>query len=139
MASSRRDRCPPRPRLKAAEDGPIEVTRRQPPLQRYDRVEMSKEAGGSSGPAEPVSPELVIGLNAVIIAVTGDHPRVLTVSLPGDTPIEGGGAAAENGSGKLPEALPIGPLDPAGDRTLELAVRPRAGASSPQGFLSTQR
>lgn len=55
-------------------------------------------------------PELpiVIGLNAVIVAVTDEQPRVLTVS---------------SAEGSLAEALPFGPLDAARDRTLELALR----------------
>ncbi len=43
-----------------------------------------------------------VGLTAVILAVTGDQPRVLTVRQ---------------------DALPQGPLDPAGDNTLEKALR----------------
>ncbi len=69
------------------------------------------------------APSIVVGLNAVIIALTDDQPRVLTVSLPEDAPIEGGTSAGESGGERLLEALPTGPLDPAGDRTLELAVR----------------
>jgi len=49
-----------------------------------------------------------IGLNAVIVAVTDEAPRILTV--------RGAGAAAE-------EALPFGPLDPATDRTLDRGLR----------------
>jgi hypothetical protein len=45
-------------------------------------------------------------LNAVIVAVTQNRPRVLTV------------ARAEG-----PPALPFGPLDPEADRTLELGLR----------------
>jgi len=48
-----------------------------------------------------------IGLNAVIVAVTEEMPRVLVVDRP-------------NGEGL---ALPSGPLDPGRDRTLELALR----------------
>lgn len=47
---------------------------------------------------------MVLGLSAVIVAVTDDQPRVLTVGAP-------------------PAALPSGTLDPAGDRTLERALR----------------
>ena len=69
------------------------------------------------------SPTIVVGLNAVIIALTDDQPRVLTVSLPEGTPIEGGvGVEKEEGQWVL-EALPTGPLDPSADRTLELALR----------------
>ncbi len=49
---------------------------------------------------------VVIGLSAVVVAVTDDEPRVLIVSRRGH-----------------PGALPFGPLDPAGDRTLDLGLR----------------
>lgn len=49
---------------------------------------------------------LELGLTAVILAVTEEQPRVLTVRHP-----------------ERPEALPFGPLDPAGDNTLERALR----------------
>ena len=52
---------------------------------------------------------LEIGLNAAIIAVTDQEPRVLTVREPGVPAGE--------------PALPFGRLDPAGDRTLELGLR----------------
>jgi hypothetical protein len=52
--------------------------------------------------------EARIGLNAVIVAVTAEAPRILTL-------------AAEAPDG--PDALPFGPLDPAGDRTLEQGLR----------------
>ena len=35
------------------------------------------------------TPSIIVGLNAVIIALTDGQPRVLTVSLPEGTPIEG--------------------------------------------------
>jgi hypothetical protein len=61
-----------------------------------------------------MSPSLVVGLNAVIVAVTDETPRLLTVE------------RAEHGLG-VPgadrPALPFGPLDPAGHRTLELGLR----------------
>jgi hypothetical protein len=69
------------------------------------------------------SPSIIIGLNAVIIALTEGQPRVLTVSLPEGTPIEGGGYVGDERGLRLLDALPTGPLDPAGDRTLELALR----------------
>lgn len=52
---------------------------------------------------------VVIGLNAVIVAVTQNVPRILTVQ------------RAEGG--ETLDALPFGPLDPVGDRTLELGLR----------------
>ncbi len=69
------------------------------------------------------TPHLIVGLNAVIVAVTDEQPRVLTVPLPDDAPIEGGGQPGEQGEAEVLEGLPTGPLDPAGDRTLELALR----------------
>lgn len=50
------------------------------------------------------APRVVIGLSAVIVAVTDDGPFAVTT---------GEGAAG----------LPFGPFDPAGDRTLELSLR----------------
>ncbi len=49
---------------------------------------------------------LTIGLNAVIVAVTDEVPRILTVRGPGGE-----------------EALPFGPLDPETDRTLDRGLR----------------
>jgi hypothetical protein len=69
------------------------------------------------------APSIVVGLNAVIIALTDGQPRVLTVSLPEWTPIAGGVQADGTDDRRRVEALPTGPLDPAGDRTLELALR----------------
>ena len=51
---------------------------------------------------------VTVGLHATIVAVTGDEPRVLTVS---------------GGAGGTPPALPFGPLDPDRHRTLELGLR----------------
>ena len=53
---------------------------------------------------------LTIGLSAVIVAVTEEVPRVLTVD------------RGEVGDAQR-RSLPFGPLDPAGDRTLELGLR----------------
>jgi hypothetical protein len=57
---------------------------------------------------------IVIGLNAVIVAVTDEEPRLLTVGRAG----HGMPKPAEHEA-----ALPFGPLDPAGHRTLELGLR----------------
>lgn len=54
-----------------------------------------------------MSKNIVVGLNAVILAVTEEEPRILTVRREGD----------------VYDALPFGPLDPARDRTLELGLR----------------
>ena len=51
------------------------------------------------------APRVVIGLSAVIVAVTEDSPLVAVTR---DGQVSG---------------LPFGPFDPAGDRTLELSLR----------------
>jgi hypothetical protein len=61
-----------------------------------------------------LSPSIVVGLNAVIAAVTDEEPRLLTVERS-DHGMAGPGAHEP--------ALPFGPLDPAGHRTLELGLR----------------
>jgi hypothetical protein len=53
---------------------------------------------------------ITVVLNAVIVAVTGDSPRVLTVWDIADR-------------GREPVGLPYGPLDAEHDKTLELGVR----------------
>ncbi len=64
---------------------------------------------------------LVIVLNGVIVAVTDDTPRILTVKHLDHSLME----PEEVGVGEeaQPDALPFGPLDPAADRTLELGLR----------------
>jgi hypothetical protein len=54
-----------------------------------------------------VTSSIVVGLNALIVAVTDEEPRLLTV---------------ERATADAP-ALPFGPLDPSGHRTLELGLR----------------
>jgi len=81
---------------------------------------------------------LVVSLNAVIIAITDEQPRVLTVAVPDDIAIENiGSLDASRSSGRRLPALPSGPLDPAGDRTLELALRRwvRASAGLELGYV----
>jgi hypothetical protein len=51
-----------------------------------------------------------LGLNAVIVAVTEEVPRILTVR-------------RSRQSGAAEDALPFGPLEPEKDRTLDLALR----------------
>jgi hypothetical protein len=63
---------------------------------------------------------IAIGLNAVIIAVTRGTPRVLTVKRPVHELVHAGEDAGPAG---VASALPFGPLDPEGDRTLELGLR----------------
>jgi hypothetical protein len=57
---------------------------------------------------------IVVGLNAVILAVTEEEPRILTVRLRSRSDLEDQGHL---------DALPFGPLDPERDRTLELGLR----------------
>jgi hypothetical protein len=70
-----------------------------------------------------VTRPIVLDLNAVILAVTADRPRVLTVRWPDRSGGQGRppGRRASSGSGLW--ALPSGPLNPRRDRTLELALR----------------
>ena len=63
------------------------------------------------------SADINIGLNAVIMAVTGDVPRVLTVQRPR---INQGTTESLEDS---PTALPFGPFEPHRHRTLELGLR----------------
>lgn len=51
-----------------------------------------------------------MGLSAVIVAVTRESPRILTITAPERTDPES-------------DVLPYGPLDPEADRTLELTLR----------------
>jgi|HubBroStandDraft_3_1064219.scaffolds.fasta_scaffold02790_5 hypothetical protein len=75
-----------------------------------------------------------IGLNAVIVAVTEEVPRILTVRHAVAAGAGGGAAGASpawgaGAGGGLPGAvegedvLPFGPLDPASDRTLDRGLR----------------
>ena len=77
---------------------------------------MSGRSG--EGPSEPRKPELVVGLNAVILAVTAHQPRVLTVSVQ-----ELGEDFFGMDTLHLPRALPFGSFDEKSDRTLELCMR----------------
>jgi hypothetical protein len=61
-----------------------------------------------------VAPSIAVGLNAVIVAVTDDEPRLLTVERSSD---------GQAGVGAREPALPFGPLDASGHRTLELGLR----------------
>jgi hypothetical protein len=71
-----------------------------------------------------LDPVVVIGLNAVIVAVTEETPRILTVkraehSLAGELQRSGKYSI----SAESPDAIPFGPFDPSSDRTLELGLR----------------
>ena len=62
---------------------------------------------------------IAIGLNAVIVAVTDEVPRILTVRRrAGGAPVGAAGTAAA-----AEDALPFGPLEPATDRTLDRGLR----------------
>jgi hypothetical protein len=70
-----------------------------------------------------LDPLVVIGLNAVIMAVTEGSPRILTVrraehSLAGELKDRAGTIQTAT-----PDTIPFGPFDPASDRTLELGLR----------------
>lgn len=64
--------------------------------------------------------QIAIGLNAVIVAVTAEVPRILTVRAPGRKPPL--------------DALPSGPLEPATDRTLDRAIRRWVGEQTGLGL-----
>jgi hypothetical protein len=71
-----------------------------------------------------LDPAIVIGLNAVIVAVTEETPRILTVrhadhSLAGSLKLSGKNVSRL----ESPDAIPFGPFDPSSDRTLELGLR----------------
>ena len=68
----------------------------------------------------PVTGTVVIGLNAAIVAVTGEAPRVLTVRRAAQAQA---GAGVPSARRDAAVSLPSGPLDPTGDRTLELGLR----------------
>ncbi|HEX7776341.1 MAG TPA: NAD regulator [Parvibaculum sp.] len=60
------------------------------------------------------SKAVVIGLNAAIVTVTEDQPKILVVPQ--------GGAKGGNAAGNW-DALPFGPFDPARHRTLDIGLR----------------
>jgi hypothetical protein len=66
-----------------------------------------------------MSRQIAVGLNAVIISVREDEPRVLTVS---ESPVSAARPGAEPAVADRP-ALPSGQLDSERDRTLELGLR----------------
>ena len=91
-------------------------------MRRPDALTPAPKAGESESRADRftrtgrtvVAPSIVVGLNAVIVAVTDEEPRLLTVE------------RSERGLAERTAhepTLPFGPLDPAGHRTLELGLR----------------
>ncbi len=73
---------------------------------------------------EALYPPVIIGLNAAIISVTEETPRILTVkraehSLAG----QWNRATKRASNNEPPDAIPFGPFDPSSDRTLELGLR----------------
>jgi len=75
--------------------------------------------------SEPLPP-VVLGLNAAILAVTDEVPRVLTVQRAGHAlaaPEELAPRAAGPGERDLPDALPFGPLDPVRHQTMDKGLR----------------
>ncbi len=75
-------------------------------------------AADSSRAAAFAAGELAIGLSAVIVAVTEEVPLVLVVNRA-----EHALARPRLENVSVYDALPFGPLDPSGDRTLERALR----------------
>ena len=67
--------------------------------------------------------QVVVGLNAVILAVTDEEPRILTLRRGDHSLAFPEDRKAEASPSELVDALPFGPLDAARDRTLELALR----------------
>jgi hypothetical protein len=68
-------------------------------------------------------PTVVIGLNAVIVAVTEEVPRILTVKPTAQTVPVSDGLGVLGPDGGSADALPFGPLDPERHRTLERGLR----------------
>src|SRR5687767_15061486 len=64
-------------------------------------------------------PTVVIGLNAVIVAVTEEVPRILTVKPTAQTVPVSDGLGVLGPDGGSADALPFGPLEPERHRTLE--------------------
>jgi len=69
-------------------------------------------------PAPAPPPPVVLGLNAVIVAVTDEVPRILVVKRVGHPLVRPVAAGDER-----PDAVPYGPLDPAGHPTLDRGLR----------------
>lgn len=70
-----------------------------------------------------MDPMVVIGLNAVIMAVTDGSTRILTVRRAGHSLAEELKPQPDILNREHPDAIPFGPFDPTRDRTLELGLR----------------
>jgi hypothetical protein len=71
-----------------------------------------------------VDPLVIIGLNAAIVAVTEETPRILTVKRARHFLAADLEHLAKNAFGtESPDAIPFGPFDPSSDRTLALGLR----------------
>lgn len=71
-----------------------------------------------------MDPLVVIGLNVVIVAVTEEAPRILTVKRAAHSLAGNLIHSEQSHQGReRPDAIPFGPFDPASDRTLELGLR----------------
>lgn len=70
-----------------------------------------------------MDPLVVIGLNAVIMAVTGGSPRILTVRRARHSLAEEPQRLPNALKPEASDAIPFGPFDPESDRTLELGLR----------------
>ncbi len=68
-------------------------------------------------------PPVVVGLNAVIVAVTAEVPRILTVKPTTSTLVEPEAFGAMETDGESPDALPFGPLELERHLTLERGLR----------------
>ena len=74
-------------------------------------------------PPDASGPRLAVGLNAVIVAVTQEVPRILTVKRAGHALAAPHELDPMEWRGEAPDALPFGPLDPVEHRTLERGLR----------------
>ncbi|MBI4454698.1 MAG: hypothetical protein HY644_02230 [Acidobacteria bacterium] len=70
---------------------------------------------------------VVVGLNAVIVAVTEEVPRILTVKKPVRLSAALGRGNSPAGNQLMLEALPFGLLNPTSDSTLDKALRRLVG------------
>jgi hypothetical protein len=91
---------------------PAEQDRRSEPDRGYHRaVEPAAET------------RVLVGLSAVIVAVTEEQPRFLTVTRAEHALVSQDDLHPTLSGGEPWAALPFGPLDPEGDRTLDLGLR----------------